>query len=290
MAAVGAGVAERLLQPQLLPDGSSVGAAAVALLPAVVAGGSLAWRRTAPLASYLTGTAALVVESLTTGSSAVSPYVNLVGVVSLGWYGSSRRALWGPPVALVGIAGWFAGPDLPAVVPVTVVLVWLLSWAFAYRAARSREADARERQRRQREAVRDERTRIARELHDVVGHALSLMLVQVGAARTVLDGDPATARDLLLSTERAGTEAMDELDRVLGLLRDDEPDAATAGVGADGAAGDGATGVRAWPTSTAWRPGSARQACRCGWSAVRGSPSTTPPAPTSPCSAPPRSR
>ncbi len=203
------------------PAGAGPATVVPGLLLAVVVGGSLAWRRTAPLASYAVGTAALVVESLALGPSPVSPYANLVGVVSLGWFGSARRALWGPPFALVGIAAWFASPQLPAVVPVTVVLVWLASWALAYQVARRREAEARDRATRQREAVRDERTRIARELHDVVGHALSLMLVQVGAARTVLDERPAAARDLLLATERTGAETMAELDRVLGLLRED---------------------------------------------------------------------
>jgi signal transduction histidine kinase len=218
--AVLASGAERLATVAVPDDpGGALTRLVPALGLAVVVGGSLAWRRTAPLGSYAVGTAALVVESLAVAPSGVSPYVNLVALVSLGWYGSARRALWGPLVALVGIGGWFARPELPAVVPITVVLVWFASWGLAYQAARSREAGAQERERRQREAVQDERTRIARELHDVVGHALSLMLVQVGAARTVLDERPATARDMLLATERTGRDAMVELDRVLGLLR-----------------------------------------------------------------------
>ncbi|MFC5380355.1 sensor histidine kinase [Aquipuribacter nitratireducens] len=221
--AVLATAAERLATVAVPGEaGGSTARLVAALLLAVVVGGSLAWRRTAPLGSYAVGTGALVVESLAIAPSGVSPYVNLVALVSLGWYGTARRALWGPLVALVGIGGWFARPELPAVVPITVVLVWFASWGFAYQAARGREAGAQERQRRQREAVQDERTRIARELHDVVGHALSLMLVQVGAARTVLDERPATARDMLLATERTGRDAMVELDRVLGLLRDSD--------------------------------------------------------------------
>lgn len=223
LAATVATVAERLVA---VPLPESPGQRAVVLVPAlalaVVVGGALAWRRTAPLASYAVGTAALAVESLAVQPSAVSPYVNLAGIVSLAWFGSARRALWGPPVAVAGVAAWFARAETPALVPATVLLVWFICWGFAYQEARRREGDARRRAARLDEAVRAERTRIARELHDVVGHALSLMLVQVGAARTVLGQQPDTARDLLASTERAGGEAMAELDRVLGLLRADE--------------------------------------------------------------------
>jgi signal transduction histidine kinase len=122
---------------------------------------------------------------------------------------------------MAGIAAWFARDPAPSVVPVTVGAVWLLCWAFAYQQARARDGAVRQREHRQGEAVREERERIARELHDVVGHALSLMLVQIGAARTVLHEQPDTTRDLLRTAEKVGAETMVELDRVLGLLRTD---------------------------------------------------------------------
>lgn len=72
-----------------------------------------------------------------------------------------------------------------------------------------------------------ERNRLARELHDSVGHALTVATLQAGAARKLLDTDPAFARDALASVEDASRAALDDLDHVLGLLRDGDA-AATA--------------------------------------------------------------
>ncbi|MET8254098.1 histidine kinase [Micromonospora sp. NPDC005197] len=65
-----------------------------------------------------------------------------------------------------------------------------------------------------------ERNRLARELHDSVGHALTVATLQAGAAREVLDSDPEFVRRALTAIEEAGRTAMDELDHVLGLLRE----------------------------------------------------------------------
>lgn len=65
-----------------------------------------------------------------------------------------------------------------------------------------------------------ERNRLARELHDSVGHALTVTTLQAAAARQVLDSDPDFVRKALVAVEDAGRAAMNDLDHVLGLLRD----------------------------------------------------------------------
>ena len=93
---------------------------------------------------------------------------------------------------------------------------------------------AAERERSAAQALTIERVRIARELHDVVAHHVSLMGVQAGAARRVVDRDPAQAAVSQGVVEESARTAVEELRRMLGTLRsDDDPVAGTVVVGAD---------------------------------------------------------
>jgi signal transduction histidine kinase len=73
-----------------------------------------------------------------------------------------------------------------------------------------------------RAAVADERRRIARELHDVIGHSISVMGVQAGAVRSILREDQQREREVLRAVERTGRHAVAEMRRLIGLLRTEE--------------------------------------------------------------------
>ena len=87
-----------------------------------------------------------------------------------------------------------------------------------------RRAEARERRRRERQlAIADERTRIARELHDSAGHAINTILVQAGAARVLRDSDPERSRAAVDAIESLARETIEDIDRIVGALREDGP-------------------------------------------------------------------
>ena len=97
------------------------------------------------------------------------------------------------------------------------------------------------------------RARLAGELHDHLGHTLTAVTLQAGAARRVLDADPAAARRALEAIEERGRSAVDELDRVLTLLRD--PEGADPGGLAAARRGPGASSRASAPPAarSAWR-------------------------------------
>ena len=206
-----------------------------AALSVVIAGG-LALRRRMPLGAYLAGSLALLAEALWAAPSPVSPYANLIGAYSLGLYAARGRARWGLLFMIPGVFAYFSIAGSSAGAPAAGVLFgWLLAWAVGYGEARRREEQAAARQAIRAQAVAEERLRLARELHDLVGHTVNLMVVQAGAGRRVLDRDPAKTREILTSLEYVGRDALTELDRVLGVLRSGEVPAAGS-TGGDAAA------------------------------------------------------
>jgi signal transduction histidine kinase len=107
------------------------------------------------------------------------------------------------------MAGWFIGDSVAARRRYLAGL--------ALQAERERAAEAE----RARQEVREERVRIARELHDVVAHTLAVITVQAGVGRRLMERRPEEARSALESIETIGRTAQDELHVVLGLLRDE---------------------------------------------------------------------
>ena len=121
---------------------------------------------------------------------------------------------------VVGGIAWFAGVPLGA----TVVVRRVVREREARVEALTVRAEALEREQeiRIREAAELERTQIARELHDVVAHKVSVMVVQAGAERSILDPPNASTEETLRTIEATGREALVELRRLLGVLRSGE--------------------------------------------------------------------
>ena len=116
-------------------------------------------------------------------------------------------------------------------IPLLFGICWLAGYAFRERAEQAEAAEVRaaqaerERDAAMRVAVAEERARIARELHDVVAHAVSVMVLQVGAVRHQLPDTLDEDRDALNGVERAGRTALAEMRRLLGAMRGDGDEA-----------------------------------------------------------------
>jgi signal transduction histidine kinase len=160
----------------------------------------------------------------------------LVGTYSLAAYATPRNALLGAAVVLVGAVVFesmtFADKTLVDVVVPGLFLAaaWLVGKEVhrqrqrAAELAEHSELLARTNELEVHAAVSAERTRIARELHDVVAHAVSVMGIQAGAARRTLAPGQAAQREALLDVERLGREALAEMQRMLGVLRTGDDD------------------------------------------------------------------
>jgi len=104
-------------------------------------------------------------------------------------------------------------------------IVWTIAFGVGRKSVEADEAKERatraerEREQRAQVAVADERARIARELHDVVGHSVSVMTVQASAVRRLLRPEQRREREALLVVERTGREALAEMRRMVGVLR-----------------------------------------------------------------------
>src|SRR5262245_32755497 len=185
------------------------------IAPAAI--GALLLSPVAPLDGALTFTVAIAISAFaigyrTEGRSAV------VGAVAVG--AMFLLGLWRPGSPTEELSD-------AAAVGFVVLGPWLAGIALRERRHREdaleRRAAAAEEDRAHlaREAVVHERTRIARELHDVVAHAISVIILQERGARHALADDPAAVRDALGTIESTATDALDEMRRLVGILRAD---------------------------------------------------------------------
>jgi signal transduction histidine kinase len=207
---------------------------ALAVLLALASTIPLAWRRRAPMRAFW----AVAVPSV---AYAVAGYPDSAGGVpvivmlySVAAHCDRRQSLRAAAVSAVGlavvlaVARWDVTPDAAIANVVVFATAWILGDNLrtrrAYVAGLEQQTQQAEQERlaEARRAVTAERTRIARELHDVVAHSVSVMVVQAGAARRVLDAEPEKAREALHSVEHVGRQSLTEMRRLLGVLRRDD--------------------------------------------------------------------
>jgi signal transduction histidine kinase len=206
----------------------------------------LAWWRTWPLrATVCLFAVAMPVEWLTSAGDLPAIWFTLLALsFGLGAHEDGRGAIAGIGVLVAGIIVTTAIGGSLALGDVAFPALLVAAFCVAGRTARSRarlagelhEAAARANERRAARAERavvEERKRIAREMHDVVAHSMSVMVVQAGGARRILERDRLRARDAAELIAGTGREALVELQRLLGVLNL-EPAAAPTLDGLDG--------------------------------------------------------
>ncbi len=189
----------------------------------------LAWRRIAPLVVLALVIAPLGVMELV-GNEADAGYILLaliVAFVSVGSVPDRRRAIAGLALGLALLTAVFLLEAESTFVGDLVFIGGILGSAWVLAAVlreRSDRADRLvvERDVRAREAVVEERARIARELHDVVAHAVSVIAVQSGSLRRRLRHERPDEAEELRAIEETARQALGDMRRMLGLLRSDE--------------------------------------------------------------------
>src|SRR5262249_20479474 len=141
-------------------------------------------------------------------------------------YGLTGLVALGLAIASIGGGGWSSTITLLRLAP--FVAAWILGDNLRTRRAYLRALEERaaqlerEREAKARRAAAEEQTRIAREVHDIVAHNLSVIVVQSTAADAVFDSQPDEAHRAVRTIEATARRALDELRRVLGVVRSDE--------------------------------------------------------------------
>jgi signal transduction histidine kinase len=220
------------------------------ILVSIALAGPIVFRRAHPVGTFATAIAAGAVQVIIVSRPLVSDFAILILLYTLAAYSTRRNSLIGLVVCLCGSAlevlrlqsvlpaqvtaesGWlvlfavaFAGPSL---------IAWVLGDSARYRRAyyvnleeraarleRDRDAHAQI-------AAAAERARIARELHDVVAHNVSVMVVQADGATYAIDADPQRARAALAAISATGRQALAEMRALLGVLRRGDDDTGLA--------------------------------------------------------------
>jgi signal transduction histidine kinase len=213
--------------------GHLVGPAPVVSLMYVATALSLVWRTRSPVTvlAFIVTVDAVVYLSVGASEGLGTLLPTVVGFYAVGRYARTSAISVAAPLALLGIAVHeltdpaFSLTGSNAIFYAVVAGAWPLGHAFRRRAEHTDQLQARtaelaaQRDRLAAAAATAERARIARELHDIVGHGLSVTVLQLAGATALLDHDRAEqARERLTSTEHTARQTLTEMRRLLGLL------------------------------------------------------------------------
>jgi signal transduction histidine kinase len=241
--AVLAGALAALYLFEIAVESDFAGDRVLSIPVALLFAASLAFRRRAALAPLVAGLGVIELSNL------AAPALAETGAFLFGYvfaiYSAGRHAR--------GHSAWACGFVILAAIPLAAfepgqeftfadlaffVMFsggpWAVGRVIRYRSERERDLEGRaaelelERETKAREAVVEERGRIARELHDVVAHAISVIVLQARGGRRMLGKDPADTRAALDTIERTGEQALGEMRRLLGMLRQGDEELALA--------------------------------------------------------------
>jgi signal transduction histidine kinase len=212
---------------------AGVASQAVGVAVALIGGVALVWRRSRPVSVLAICVSAYAVNAVMVPG--VPPYAGWLALYAAGAYGRrAARAWYAAAAGAAALGAVFAGyallypataDELPLLIAVTVIAALTGTLVRSRRAqltALRDRAEALERERVSAEAraAAEERLRIARDVHDLVGHGLSGIAVQSSTARLALDaGKIETARTALAAVEAASRAALGEMRQLLGVLR-----------------------------------------------------------------------
>ena len=204
------------------------------------------WRRRAPLVMLFITVAVLGIQANFFDPPSQPPFSTFIILIvvfySAAVYGDGRRAVIVAAIAFVmeilviDIPRFLAGENPGDIMPAWVIylIFWLVGRTIRQRRLQAQQLEDRatrleiEREENARAAVAEERARISRELHDVVAHSVSVIVVQAQAAQRLLEGEQREARQALGSIETTGRQALTEMRRLLGILRRTEAELALA--------------------------------------------------------------
>jgi signal transduction histidine kinase len=216
----------------VVQEAAMVRPGAIEVLAGAGSAATVAWRRRAPVAATIAAAACIGLLARSSGAPNPELVVLVLNFYMLGRRGSGERAWLSLEVLLVAVAlpavalvpGSFGVIDVVSTWAVFIVLPFAGARVIGSRTAAVHElqSDAQRLESEQREharrAINEERIRIARELHDVIAHSVSVMVIQTAAARRLARQDHDAAGEALDAVANCGREALSEMRRMVGVL------------------------------------------------------------------------